>query len=46
VAVFMKQVGSNRVLWPGVRHRKGEDPSEWPADLRVRDFPKQGEPRR
>lgn len=21
-------------------HRKGGDPSEWPADLRVREFPK------
>ena len=46
VAVFMKQVGSNGARWSGVRHRRGEDPREWPADLRVRDFPKQAEPRR
>jgi protein gp37 len=39
LAVFVKQVGSNRALWPGVRHLKGEDPAEWPADLRVQDFP-------
>lgn len=35
----MKQVGSNRTLWPGIRHVKGEDPAEWPIDLRVQEFP-------
>lgn len=45
VPFFMKQVGSNAYLddkpmkgylldW-----RQGADPAEWPADLRVRDFP-------
>jgi protein gp37 len=37
--LFVKQVGSNRAAWPGVRHLKGEDPAEWPADLRIQDFP-------
>ena len=46
VACFVKQVGSNP-QWAtmGVdnlylpRDRKGGDPSEWPADLRVREYP-------
>ena len=38
VPFFMKQTGSARLLWPGVTN-KGDDPSEWPADLRVREFP-------
>lgn len=45
VACFVKQLGSNaeegfgvnRKL--GLKHYKGGDPSEWPADLRVREFP-------
>lgn len=42
VAAFRKQAGSNayrngkRVYY---RHSKGGDPSEWPEDLRVREFP-------
>jgi hypothetical protein len=32
-----KQVGSNHALWPGVTG-KGEDPAQWPADLRVQEF--------
>jgi hypothetical protein len=40
VALFVKQLGSARQLWPGVKHPKGEDPAEWPADLRVQDFPR------
>jgi protein gp37 len=40
IALFVKQTGSNRALWPGVRHLKGETPSEWPADLRIQDFPR------
>ena len=39
LALFVKQLGSNRAAWPGVRHLKGEDPAEWPADLRIQDFP-------
>lgn len=46
VPVFVKQLGSNAVLkvTPGVemfscKDRKGGDPSEWPEDLRVREFP-------
>lgn len=37
-APFVKQMGSNPV---GLRlkHPKGEDPSEWPPELRVRQFP-------
>ena len=39
IALFIKQLGSNRAAWSGVRHLKGEDPAEWPADLRIQDFP-------
>ena len=40
IAFFMKQMGSNS--WPThYNHRSGEDPSEWPADLRVREFPRE-----
>ena len=43
VPVFIKQMGSNPVddisrLY--FAHTKGGDPSEWPADLRVQQFPK------
>jgi protein gp37 len=39
VAVFVKQLGS---VWAGGvcrADRKGGDPSVWPADLRIREFP-------
>jgi protein gp37 len=50
VACFVKQVGSRPDGWwtnelgprlnrHGIKHRKGGDPSEWPEDLRVREFP-------
>ena len=39
LALFVKQLGSNRAVWPGVHHLKGEDPTQWPADLRIQDFP-------
>jgi len=32
------QIGSNHALWPTVTG-KGEDPAQWPADLRVQEFP-------
>jgi protein gp37 len=35
---FLKQIGSNHALWPSVTG-KGEDPAQWPADLRVQEFP-------
>ena len=38
VAFFMKQIGSNGTGWGGYTG-KGDDPSEWPDDLRVREFP-------
>jgi protein gp37 len=45
VPVFVKQLGANPVFdsngyvaW-GFRDRSGGDPSEWPEDLRVREFP-------
>lgn len=49
VPVFVKQLGANaeegygvnRKLW--LKHHKGGDPSEWPEDLRVRQFPKAAE---
>lgn len=45
VAVFMKQAGSNPVnregeRCPHIKSRKGDDPAEWPEELRVREFPR------
>lgn len=48
VAFFEKQLGSNPVDYKqgigtipmGLNSRKGNDMSEWPIDLRVREFPK------
>ena len=31
--LFVKQIGSNHALWPSISG-KGEDPAQWPADLR------------
>ena len=48
VKVFMKQVGSHPVGWDmdesnfvraKLKSRKGSDPSEWPVDLRIREYP-------
>lgn len=51
VAVFVKQLGSAPYKYGGsvmepffrdfikLKHKKGGDPSEWPADLRVREWP-------
>ena len=43
VAVFHKQAGSNPYWFDGepikLDHRKGEDPGEWPIQLRVQQFP-------
>ena len=36
--LFVKQIGSNHALWLGVTG-KGQDPAQWPADLRIQDFP-------
>ena len=38
-AVFVKQLGSVWATRHGAADRKGGDPSEWPADLRVREMP-------
>jgi Protein of unknown function (DUF5131) len=43
-ALFLKQVGSNRALWPGVKRRKGENPIEWPPDLQIQDLPRRSGP--
>lgn len=44
VPCFVKQLGAfpraGRMLF--LRDKKGGDPDEWPADLRVREFPKVG----
>ncbi|MFH1730162.1 MAG: phage Gp37/Gp68 family protein [Planctomycetota bacterium] len=48
VPVFVKQLGAHPfieghatpVIGSWLRDRKGGDPSEWPEDLRVREFPK------
>lgn len=39
VAVFIKQLGSASV-GAGTQPGKGNDPSTWPEDLRVREFPR------
>lgn len=42
VPCFVKQLGANGYQLPGgypLRDRKGGDMDEWPADLRVRQFP-------
>lgn len=48
VPVWVKQLGSKPIMQFGVpglaeyvwlRHKKGEDPSEWPEDLRVQQVP-------
>jgi len=36
--LFVKQIGSIHALWPRVTG-KGEDRAQWPADLRVQNFP-------
>jgi protein gp37 len=36
--LFVKQIGGNHSLWPSVTG-KGEDPAQWPADLRMQDIP-------
>jgi protein gp37 len=37
--VFVKQLGSNVLRWARLDDPKGGDPAEWPAELRVRQFP-------
>jgi protein gp37 len=39
IAFFMKQIGSNHDRWPANIRDKGDDMSEWPEALRVRQFP-------
>ena len=40
VPVFIKQLGSNGRPYAGLlKDRAGANPSEWPEDLRVREFP-------
>jgi protein gp37 len=40
VPVFVKQLGANAIGTDSLRDKKGGDPNEWPADLRVREFPR------
>lgn len=43
VPAFFKQVGSNRGEWSGWPAEitgKGDNPAEWPDELRVQDFPR------
>ncbi len=46
VACFVKQIGPRPIVVGNyrqvVKHPKGGDPSEWPEDLRVREFPEHG----
>lgn len=39
VPVFVKQLGSYYAYDAGLKDDAGEDPAEWPEDLRVREFP-------
>jgi len=39
IPVFVKQLGSYWAREAGVKDWRGADPAEWPADLRVREFP-------
>jgi len=39
VACFVKQLGSNCADSSVLRAAKGDDPAEWPRDIRVREFP-------
>lgn len=47
VACFHKQVGAHPIGFDGrrvhLRNKKGNDPGVWPAELRVRQFPRAGE---
>lgn len=45
VSVFVKQMGSNPTLrngsgWGTIKAKKGDDLAEWPAQLRVQEFPR------
>ena len=40
VAVFMKQLGTVAAKALACHHKKGGDLDEWPADLRIREFPR------
>ena len=40
IAPFVKQLGSVWARENKAKDRKGENPAEWPADLRVREFPR------
>ena len=37
--VFVKQLGENWARISGAKQRHGADPREWPAELRVQEFP-------
>lgn len=40
-AISVKQLGTAWARHTGARHPKGGDPAEWPADLRIRQYPRQ-----
>lgn len=39
VPLFVKQTGERLARQLGLKSKKGGDPAEWPADMRVRQFP-------
>ena len=39
VALFVKQTGEKLARRLKLKSKKGGDPAEWPAELRVRQFP-------
>lgn len=43
VPVFVKQLGTHLAKKMGLKDRHGGDPSEWPAHIRVQQFPKETE---
>lgn len=42
--VFVKQMGSQWAWLCGYRHKAGADPTEWPEDLRAREYPQRAMP--
>ena len=39
VPIFVKQLGTAWSKTADAKNRKGEDPSEWPDDIRIREYP-------
>ena len=42
-AVFVKQTGERLARSLKLKSKKGTDPTEWPQELRVREFPEKSQ---